>query len=99
MKAVYHCTYKLKKNADVAAFLQAAKALNNGHISQQPGYVSWQQLHDGNTWVDIATFDSMESLNTFKANSAKPGELAKHFYSFINMFSCKVRYYTVERSY
>ena len=100
MNATFHCTFKLKKNADVQAFLQAAKALNDGYISKQPGYVSWQQLHDGNTWVDLITFDSTENVKGFEDRSnASPNELAMAFYSFINLPSCVVRYYTVEASH
>jgi len=98
--AIFHCTFKLKKSADVQAFLQAAKTLNDEYISKQPGYVSWQQLRDGDTWLDLLTFDSMENVKGFEERSAaNPNDFAMAFYSFINMMSCKVRYYSVERSY
>jgi len=100
MNAIFHCTFKLKKSADAAEFLQAAKTLNDEYISKRPGYVSWQQLRDGDTWVDLLTFDSMENVKAFEERSAaEPNEHALRFYSFINMMSCKVRYYTVEASH
>ena len=97
--AVYFVSYKLKKGASVPAFLEAAEKLNNEHISKQKGYVSWKQLVDGNTWADMITFETMDDLNAFKEVSRKPGELAKKFYSFMNLFSCKVHLFSVEKSY
>ena len=99
MNAIFHCTFKLKKSADVAEFLQAAKTLHDEHISKQPGFISWQQLRDGETWLDLCTFDSMDNLNAFLANSENPNEYALAFYSFLNMPSCVARYYTVEVSH
>jgi hypothetical protein len=97
--AVYYVSYKLKKGVSVPDFLQAAEELNNGHISKQKGYISWQQLAEGDTWLDLCTFETMEDLKTFEANSGNPGELAQKFYSFINLNSCRSHYFTVERSY
>ena len=98
-KAVYQCTFKLKKGADVEAFLDAAQKLNDGYISRQKGYVSWQQLNDGDTWMDICTFESMEDVMTFLDNAQNPDELALAFYAFINLNSCVSRQYTIARSY
>ncbi|MCL2198304.1 MAG: hypothetical protein FWB80_05230 [Defluviitaleaceae bacterium] len=97
--AICNISFKLKKGASVPDFLLAAEKLNAEHISKQKGYISWQQLNDGDTWVDLLTFDSMEDVKNFEEGSANPCEAALHFYSFINMPSCKVRYYSVERSY
>ena len=81
--AIYYVSYKLKKGASVPDFLLAAKKLNDEVISKQKGYVSWQQLRDGNLWADAATFETMEDLENFKEFSKKPGETAKKFYSFM----------------
>jgi len=97
--AVYYVSYKLKKGASVPDFLLAAEKLNNEHISKQKGFVSWQQLVDGKNWVDICTFETMDDLENFKEVSRKPGETAKKFYSFISPFSCKARFFTVEKNY
>ena len=94
--AIYYVSFNLKKGASVQDFLDSAKRLNDGHISKQKGYVSWKQLRDGDTWVDICTFETMEDLELFKKNSANPCALALDFYSHINLPSCKVRFYTVE---
>ena len=96
---VFYCAYKLKKEASVPDFLQAAETLNNEYISKQKGYISWKQLVDGETWVDLLTFETLQDVKDFEANSGNSGELAKNFYSYINLNSCKVNYFTVERSY
>ena len=98
-QAVFYCSFQLKKGADISLFLTAAEKLNNEFISKQPGYVSWKQLQDGDSWVDLITFETMEDVKGFEENSVNAGELSLNFYAFINMNSCKVRYYTVERSY
>lgn len=80
-------------------FLLAAEKLNNEYISKQKGYISWKQLNDGDMWADFLTFETMEDVKKFEANSESAGELAGEFYSFINLSTCKVHYFTVERSY
>ena len=97
--AMFYCSFKLKKNASVPDFLLAAEKLNNEYISKQKGYISWQQLVDGDTWADCITFETLEDVKKFEADSGNAGELAQNFYSFINCNSCKVNYFTVEKSY
>jgi len=97
--AVYFVSFKLKKGASVTDFLQAAERLNNEYISKQKGYISWEQMVDGDTWADVITFESTEDLNNFKEASNSPDETALKFYSFINLNSCKVHLFSVERSY
>ena len=97
--AVFHCSFNLQKGASVEDFLQAAEKLNNEFISKQKGYISWQQLTDGDSWLDILTFETMEDIKAFEANSPNAGELAGNFFSFVDLGSTKVNYFTVERSY
>ena len=97
--AVFYCAYNLKKGASVPDFLQAAETLNNEYISKQKGYISWKQLVDGDTWLDFLMFKTMDDVKNFEAESGNAGELAEKFYSFINLNSCKVHYFSVERSY
>jgi len=97
--AVFYVSYKLKKGASVPDFLIAAQRLNNEYISKQKGYISWKQLVDGDTWADFCTFETMEDVKKFEADSGNSGELSKNFYSFINLNSCKSRMYTIEKTH
>ena len=95
-KAVFFCSFTLKKGASAPEFLTAAKKLNDEYISKQQGHISWQQLNSGDTWTDLLTFETMEDVKSFEDNSAKnPCCLAKNFYSYINLMSCKVRYNSI----
>ena len=97
--AVFYVSYRLKRGVSISDFLNASEKLHKEHLSKQKGYVSWKQLVSGKTWVDIATFETMEDLNNFVAASRKPNEVAKNFYSYINLFSCKARKFSVEKNY
>lgn len=97
-KTVFYCSFKLKKRRLYTEFFTCSRKLNNEYISKQEGHISWQQLFDGDTWADFIIFDSMEAVKKFETNSGDAGELTKSFYSFINCNSCKVNYYTVEKT-
>lgn len=97
--AVFFCSFTLKKGTSVPDFLLAAEKLNNEYISKQKGYISWKQLVDGETWADFLTFETMDDVKKFEAESANAGELAGNFYSFINLNTCKVNYFSIEKSY
>ena len=94
--AIFYCAYKLKKGTDTTEFLAASAQLNDGYISKQQGYISWKQGVDGDTWVDMITFDSMDNLMAFLAASETPNDHATKFYSYINMNSCKMHNFSVE---
>ncbi len=97
--AVFYCSFKLNKGASIPDFLLAAEKLNNEYISKQKGYISWQQLVDGDTWADFITFETMEDVKKFETDAGNAGKLAEKFYSFIDLNSCKVHFFSVEKSY
>jgi hypothetical protein len=97
-ETILFISYKLIKGASVEDFLLASEKLNNEYMSKQKGYISWKQLNEGDVWVDMITFECLEDAKKVEENS-NPDELALAFYSFINLPSCKIHYYTVERSY
>jgi hypothetical protein len=96
--AVYYVSYNLKKEASVSDFLLASETLNTEYMSKQKGYISWKQLLEGEMWVDLLTFETMEDAKIV-SNPSGPNEFAEKFYSFINLNSCKVHLFSVERSY
>lgn len=96
--AVFFVSYKLKKGTSASDFFRASKNLNDGYMSKQKGFISWKQLNEGDTWVDLLTFETMEDAKRIEENDS-PNALAEEFYSYINLPSCKVHFYTVEKSY
>jgi len=82
----FNC-YKLKKGVSVSDFLLAAEKLNDEEISKKKGYLSFKLMADGDTWIDMVTFETMEDLKNFEAEAQTPSEVAKHFYSFINFMA------------
>ncbi len=97
-KAIFYVSFKLKKGVVVEEFLEAAKQLNDEYMSKQKGYISWDQLVDGDTWADYIMFETLEDAKRV-ANPTEPNELANKFYSFLNLNSCKMHLYEVERSH
>ena len=96
--AIFFVSYKLKKGASVQDFLIASERLNDGYMSKQKGYISWQQVIDGETWADLLTFETMDDAKRIEGSS-DPNDLAEKFYSFINLNSCQTHFFSVERSY
>ena len=97
-KAIIFISFKLAEGASAQEFLLASKALNDGYMSKQKGYVAWQQLVGGDTWVDLMTWETMEDAQKILQPEG-PNPLAEKFYSFLDMASCQVHIYSVERSY
>ena len=95
---IWTCEYKLKKNADEAEFLAASEVLGREYISKQKGYISWKQLKGEGTWVDLISWETLEDAKNFEKGGGEENPLALKFYSFINLMSCKTRYYTEEQN-
>ena len=95
---VMFITFNLVEGASVPDFLLAAEKLNNEYMSKQKGYISWKQLVDGETWADLITWETMDDAKKILEPSS-PNALAEKFYSFLDMPSCKVQLFSVEKSY
>ena len=96
--AVWFISYKLKKDASIEDFLCASEKCHHDVLSQQKGFISWEVLRDGDTWVDLVKWDTAEDAkNGETAGTNHPA--AQAFYAFINMNSCKLQLYSVERNH
>jgi len=96
--AVLFISFNLVKGASVPDFLRASEKLNNEYMSKQKGYVSWKQLLDGEMWVDFLTWETMDDAKKIMESSS-PNALAEEFYSFIDLESCKIQFFSVEKWY
>jgi len=97
--SVYFCSCKLKKDTSIPDFLLAAEKLNNEYISKQKGYISWKQLVDGELWLDLVTFETMEDVKNFVESSNTPNEFSEKYFSLVDLNSCTEHFFSVERSY
>ncbi len=93
--AAWFISYKLNENASVSDFLRASEKCNQEVLSQQKGFISWEVLRDGDTWVDLVKWETEEDAKN--AEAAGADNPASHtFYSFINMNTCNLRLYSIE---
>jgi len=97
--AVWFISYKLKKGASVADFLIASEKCHNEVLSKRKGFISWNVLTQGDTWVDLVTWETMEDAINAENDEGSIDPVAQEFYSFINLNSCKTQLYSVEKSY
>ncbi|MDR2869107.1 MAG: hypothetical protein LBV04_01520 [Deferribacteraceae bacterium] len=96
--AIWFISYKLKAGKSEEEFLLASKKCNDEVLSKQKGYISWEVLRDGDMWVDLVKWESAEDAkNGETAGAGNPA--ARDFYSFINMKTCKLQLYIVEKSH
>ena len=96
LNAIWFISYKLKKDASIEEFIIASEKCNNEVLSKQKGFISWDVLRDGDTWVDLVKWETIEDAK----NGETAGEnnpISHEFYSFINMSTCKLKLYSVEK--
>ena len=96
--AVWFISFKLKKGVSVEDFLRASKRCHDEVLSKQKGFISWEVLRDGDTWVDIVKWETVEDAkNGETAGQSNPA--AHEFYACLNMNSCKMQLFTVEKTH
>jgi len=95
-EAIWFISYKIKKNVSEEDFLRASKKCNDEVLSKQKGFISWEVLRDGDTWIDLVKWETAEDAkNGETAGAGNPA--SSEFYSFINMNSCKLQLYSIEK--
>lgn len=95
---VWFISFKLKKEVSVEDFLVASKKCHDEVLSKQKGFISWEVLRDGDTWVDLVKWETAEDAkNAETAGQSNPA--AHGFYACLNMNSCKMQTYAVETAH
>ena len=97
--AVWFISYKLVDGASVSDFLIASEETHNEVLSKRKGFISWKVLVDGDTWVDLVTWETVEDARNAENDDCDPSPIAQKFYSFINTSSLKSQVFSVEKSY
>ena len=57
--AVWFISYKLIKEASIADFLIASEKCHKEVLSKKKGFISWKVLVNGDTWVDLCTWETI----------------------------------------
>ncbi len=96
--AIWFISYKLKKGVSAEDFLLASEKCHHEVLSKQKGFVSWEVLHDGDTWVDLVKWETAEDAKNGETAGAN-NPAAREFYAYINMNSCKLQLYCIEKSH
>ena len=97
--AVWFISYKLVEGTSVPDFLLAQKKCSDEVLSKQPGFISWKVLNDGDTWVDLVTWETMENAINAESNDGDVHPVAEKFYSFIKPDTLNAQCFSVHRSY
>ena len=97
--AVWIISYKLVEGSSVPDFLLAAEKCCNEVLSKNKGFISWKMLLDGDTWLDLVTWETMEDAINAEKEDGAPHPSAQAFYCFIDPGTLKMQTYSVERSY
>ena len=100
-KAVWYISYKLVEGASVEDFLLASKKCHDDSMSKNKGFISWEVLRDGDTWVDVVTFETLDDAKNAEGdgNEATKHPSAIEFYSFIDPTTLKDTSYILEKSH
>lgn len=96
-KVMWFISYKLKNNVSIEEFLKASKECSEEVLSKQKGFISWEVVSIGDTWVDIVKWDTVEDAKKGETAGAK-NPAAKNFYSFIDMKTCKLELYELKQT-
>ncbi len=96
--AIWLISYELEKGTSEEEFLVASKRCHDEVLSKQKGFISWDVLRDGDTWIDFVKWETAEDAkNGETAGAGDPASNA--FYGFMNMNTCTLKLYTVEKSH
>jgi hypothetical protein len=97
--AVWFISYKLIEGASVPDFLLASKKCNDEVLSKKPGFISWKVLVDGDMWVDLVTWETMDDAIKAENDDGDVNPIAQEFYSFIDPNTLNTQCFSVEKSY
>jgi len=98
--AIWFISYKLVEGSSAEDFLAASRKCHDEVLSKKKGFISWKVLAQGDTWVDLVTWETMEDAMAAESDDGNaPGPAALAFYAFIDPDSLATQCYTVEKAY
>ena len=96
--AVMLISFKLMDGVSEESFTQAVEKVHREFMSKQKGYISWRQLLDCSSWIDVITWETMDdakSAMSASENDAASGE----FFAMLDMESVNVNICEVKNDY
>lgn len=87
-KAIWNFSYKLKRNVTQAQFIAATQRLHDEVISKARGFISWEQYLQGDTWTDLAVWETLEDAKNAET-LGHGSEAAQGFYALLQMNTCR----------
>ncbi|MCL2619191.1 MAG: hypothetical protein FWD98_09100 [Defluviitaleaceae bacterium] len=90
-------SYNLKSGVSVEDFLAAAEKCCKEVVSVQKGFISWEMLRDGDTWIDVVKWETAEDAKNGET-AGQHSPVAHEFFAFLDMESCTHRMCSVEKS-
>jgi len=97
--AVWFISYKLVEGTSLTDFLLASEKCHNEVLSKRKGFISWKVLLDGDTWVDLVTWETMKDAENAESDDGDINPIAQDFYSYIDPNSLKHQLFSVEKNY
>jgi len=98
MAVTWIVSYKLKEDSCVDAFLLASKNCYDEIFSKQKGFISWEVLRDGETWIDLMKWETEEDAKDGQSK-ANEDPIAHAYFEFVDMSSAKLQTCSAEVSY
>ena len=95
-KAIWFISYKLQESVSEEDFLRASKKCNDEVLSKQKGFISWDVLRDGDTWIDLVKWETADDAKNAETAGAE-NPVAGEFYSFMDMTTCNLQLYSIEK--
>ena len=90
--------YKVNEGVTEEQLIKASDEFEEGFLSLQKGYVGRKLVRDGDTWSDVAFWDSMEdAMNAVKA--VEGSTAAESYDACIDPTTCTMQHLTVVKSY
>jgi len=96
---IWFISYKLVEGTSAEDFLLASEKCHNEVLSKKKGFISWKVLVQGDTWVDLVTWETMDDAINAESDESEPSPTAMKFYSFIDPNSLKSQVFSVEKNY
>lgn len=95
---VMFISFRLAEGVLATDFLLAAQKLHSGFMSRQKGYINWKQMQDGDTWVDMLTWETAQDAQNADESSCN-NALAMAYFALIDPQSITTHLFTVQKNY